>query len=451
MSIAFTCDQCGKSFRVKDELAGKKAKCKCGHLLLVPQASQESEEDIFAIKEDPAQAPAPRRARPVAPVAIAPKPVATPRPVMTGGKPAWTPPAKAAVATAAEPSKSVQRIAYVVLLAAMIPLVWTTFVKNRIDPSDALDQTVAHHPEIEKSVLQWMETKGADEASLFRILPGHKLEGAFLAHDTWVHWLYAMISSAAFTALLLWIFPKSTESLGKMIAVGLFTATVGIFLLLGFQFVADATQGTWVRGHGIIVILFYIIKFIGFSYNAALDPDTNFVLSAIGFTFGVGLCEEIVKSLPVLLHYQTKAEWPWKTACLVGLISGVGFGVSEGIHYSSDFYNGVMGGDIYLVRFISCVALHAVWSGAAAVFIYRHQAEMQGVESIYAGIFMWMFMVCIPMVLHGLYDTLLKKDMDGWALLTAIVSVAWLVWQIEGAQKDFDEKEPALRARPVMA
>jgi RsiW-degrading membrane proteinase PrsW (M82 family) len=62
---------------------------------------------------------------------------------------------------------------------------------------------------------------------------------------------------------------------------------------------------------------------------------------------------------------------------MVGLLSGIGFGVSEGIHYSSDFYNGVLGADVYCVRFISCVALHAVWSGSAAVFIFRHQAQLQ--------------------------------------------------------------------------
>jgi RsiW-degrading membrane proteinase PrsW (M82 family) len=126
---------------------------------------------------------------------------------------------------------------------------------------------------------------------------------------------------------------------------------------------------------------------------------------------------------------------------MVGFLSGIGFGVSEGIHYSSNMYNGVTGGDAYVVRFISCVALHAVWSGAAAVFIFRHQGQLQGSENVWAGAITWVAMVAVPMVLHGLYDTLLKKDMSGWALVTAVVSFAWLIYQIEGARRDFPDDE----------
>ena len=35
--IAFTCGQCGKTFRVPDDFAGRSAKCKvCGHAIIVP-------------------------------------------------------------------------------------------------------------------------------------------------------------------------------------------------------------------------------------------------------------------------------------------------------------------------------------------------------------------------------------------------------------------------------
>lgn len=37
MSIPFVCRQCGKQYAVKDELAGRRAKCACGHILMVPQ------------------------------------------------------------------------------------------------------------------------------------------------------------------------------------------------------------------------------------------------------------------------------------------------------------------------------------------------------------------------------------------------------------------------------
>ncbi len=39
----------------------------------------------------------------------------------------------------------------------------------------------------------------------------------------------------------------------------------------------------------------------------------------------------------------------------------------------------------------------------------------------------------VPMFLHGLYDTFLKKDMPGAAFLTALFSFGWLAYQIERA------------------
>ena len=37
----------------------------------------------------------------------------------------------------------------------------------------------------------------------------------------------------------------------------------------------------------------------------------------------------------------------------------------------------------------------------------------------------------VPMVLHGLYDTLLKRDMPGYALVVGVVSFAWLMVVME--------------------
>ncbi|MDQ3439605.1 MAG: PrsW family glutamic-type intramembrane protease, partial [Planctomycetota bacterium] len=336
-----------------------------------------------------------------------------------------------------------RRFAYLLLLAALFPLIWSTLREDNFDFEDALSRTVEKHPETGPKIGQLMESEDATMDDLFNALPDHRLDGSHLSHDTYVHWLYALLSSAAFSALILAIFPRSIKRLGWMLLVGLFTATIGIFLLLGFQWVADWTQNFWVTGRSILVLLFYIVKFIGYSYRAALDPESNFFLSTVGFTLGVGLCEELVKAVPVLFHYQTTQDnrWPWRTACMVGFLSGIGFGVSEGIHYSSNMYNGVTGGDIYLVRFVSCVALHAVWSGSAAVFIFRHQGQLQGSDNVFSGALTWVAMVAVPMVLHGLYDTLLKKDMSLWALVTALASFAWLIYQIEGARRDYPDDE----------
>lgn len=42
--------------------------------------------------------------------------------------------------------------------------------------------------------------------------------------------------------------------------------------------------------------------------------------------------------------------------------------------------------------------------------------------------------IAVPMALHGLYDTTLKKEMDFYALMTAVAGFAWLAYQVESAR-----------------
>src|SRR5262249_17879067 len=79
----------------------------------------------------------------------------------------------------------------------------------------------------------------------------------------------------------------------------------------------------------IVVLIFWIFKFIAFSYNAAADPSNGFFLSFLGYTLGVGLCEELCKAIPLLLHYRQPSEQSWRGAFLWGLASGAGFGIAR--------------------------------------------------------------------------------------------------------------------------
>ncbi len=38
------------------------------------------------------------------------------------------------------------------------------------------------------------------------------------------------------------------------------------------------------------------------------------------------------------------------------------------------------------------------------------------------------------MILHGAYDTLLKKNMDALALAVGVASFVWFAWQVESAR-----------------
>ncbi|MDQ3441489.1 MAG: hypothetical protein M3478_14190, partial [Planctomycetota bacterium] len=73
----FACEACGKRYTWKPQLAGKKAKCSCGAMMVVPQAEApdaraDEPEDLYGFAEE--SLPAATIARPMpmgAPVASA--------------------------------------------------------------------------------------------------------------------------------------------------------------------------------------------------------------------------------------------------------------------------------------------------------------------------------------------------------------------------------------------
>jgi RsiW-degrading membrane proteinase PrsW (M82 family) len=270
-----------------------------------------------------------------------------------------------------------------------------------------------------------------------------------------MHWLYALAAAAIFLAAMLLLFEHGSATLAQVLTIGICTATFGILFLLCVQWIAEVTQGYIVYGRSILVLLFYVVKFIGFSYRAALDPDMGFWASFFGYIFGVGLCEELTKALPVIVRIRGGGLIDWRGACIWGLASGIGFGVAEGILYSSSHYNGVSTGGVYLVRFISCAGLHAVWGASAGIMVWRRKEWLASDWDWgdMAATLLWA--LAIPMVLHGLYDTLLKKGMNALALVAALASFAWLAFLIEWTRSQevafFAAQSRKLRARPYGA
>jgi RsiW-degrading membrane proteinase PrsW (M82 family) len=290
------------------------------------------------------------------------------------------------------------------------------------------------HPEFEESLKDLPEHPTVDQ--VLEALPTHKFDGALLPYDTWIHWGFALVSGVAYLGLVLLLFPTGHAKLWQLLATSVFTGTVGILLLLAFQWIAFHF-GFFVP-RGIIGVLLDIVAFIGWSYRVALEPDSGFLLSALGFTAGVGFCEEACKALPLIWVARTRGFYTWRSAMIWGLVSGVGFGVSEAITYSHDYYNGIQGAQIYLVRFISCVALHGIWAAATGINIFRRQDYFRSQLHPLEWILQVLITVIVPMCLHGMYDTLLKQQYDWGALLVALASFGWLAWQIELAKRKLD-------------
>jgi RsiW-degrading membrane proteinase PrsW (M82 family) len=414
--IRLTC-ACGKALAASPKLAGKRVLCpKCGASLQIPVPEAEID---FA-------APPPPPPEPVA--ALPPPRPAAPRKNVAAAAP---PPA----------NDGWRKYGRWALAAALLPLILSVFTPDD-NVLQRLQRMLERDPDLAKKV-----EKLESEDDVINALPDHRIEGAFHARDTAAHWLYALLSAGAFWGLILLVYPLGKATSKQIWIAGVFVGTVGILLLLGVQWTAMATQGTWISGRGALIIVFYIIKFIGFSYRAALDPTNGFILSMLGFTFGVGLCEELCKALPLLWHFKraesASAVLDVRGAVVWGLAAGIGFGVSEGITYSADYYNGVHTGGIYVVRFVSCVALHAVWSATNALFMWKAQAEFDGIDTWYDWFLPILKMLGASMVLHGLYDTLLKREMEIGALLAAVASFALFFWLYEKTVRDEAQLAPA--------
>lgn len=319
---------------------------------------------------------------------------------------------------------------YWLLLLFALPLVALT-VAGKPDLEQALRKSLEKHGMTEE--FQEQEDGGGGVKALDRhlqTLPGHRLEGALLARESWAHWSFAALAVAVYAVLVTSALPSENAAPRLLLASGAFTATLGVSLLLLIQY-------------------FGACLCIGLWYRAALDPRAPFGPSLLGFVLGVGVCEEIIKCIPVLwLIKRVPWEIGWREACLVGMASGAGFGISEGIHYSANFYNGLVGGDIYLVRFASSCGLHVLLSGACGIMIWRKQDQLDDWRDPYDWVIAMTAILLAPIFLHGLFDALLKKEYDAAAVGVWFASFALLAWLITSARAR-EARAAVARANPT--
>ncbi len=454
MALAVDCPHCEKSLKVRETAVGKRVRCTgCQTPFVVPApgAAAETEpalaagdgDDFPDLTDDlaelarpaarefdadeeleefptPLSAGAAKRSRSRAEDADAPSFVVTP---VTSGRSRAS--AVPAIPPATKPPPKLQVWNTTLVLLLFIPLAISILFPEP-DPLERIERLIDENPQIAAQV---ESAQSLDE--LLAAFPDGKFPGAHLARNTMVHWIYALVAMLVYWGILGIFWREKTATPGKLLLAGLVTGTLGILVLLAFQLLAMSTQGMLIRGRGAGLLIYLFLKFIGYSYVCALDPNSSLLGSFFGFTCGVGFCEELVKAVPLIVYFTASQKTTWRGACLMGLATGIGFGVSEGIHYSAEYYNGMASGLTYAVRFCSCVALHAIWSSGVALLMYSNQDYLSEFDWEVAAMFVLHYLL-VAMVLHGLYDTLLKKDMDIGALLIAFVSVGWWLWIISG-------------------
>lgn len=429
MALSFKCPGCRKGYKAPERAAGKTVPCvKCGVAMTIPSPApiepaeyllQDAPGSPYSLHEpeEPPATPPPEPRKKQKPVDVASLP-----PLTTNDPPFW------------------RRHLHWLLVLALIPLVVSLLAKpdqRSIDEriNESLEDVNEH--DRDRVVSRLVQADSLDE--LLSSLPRQRLHGAFLGRASLGHWVMAVFATIGYMAFFMFLAFDGSANPIHVLLVGLFTSTIGIGFLLVVQLLASFTEGHVVYGRSVLVIIFWLLKFIAFSYNAATDPSYGFFVSFLGFTLGVGLCEEFVKALPLFWHRNAETGQTWRSMLIWGLASGAGFGIAEGVMYSSRYYNGVSGPGIYLVRFLSCVALHAIWSGSAAILLYQRRDLFTGLDTWHAWILPTLFVIAVPATLHGLYDTCLKREMNGFALLAGLASFGYLAFLFSRLQTDDDE------------
>lgn len=142
------------------------------------------------------------------------------------------------------------------------------------------------------------------------------------------------------------------------------------------------------------------VKYLNLLYYL---KDKTFPTSVLGYVLGVGITEELAKIIPLLV-ISSRAKSPIVPQTLVyyGLMSGIAFGVFEGVEYQMGANAAMEYSDSFfhnIARLTSLPFMHAIWCGMAGYFISFAKLYPKYRRSLYT------LALCIPALFHGLYDS----------------------------------------------
>ena len=174
------------------------------------------------------------------------------------------------------------------------------------------------------------------------------------------------------------------------------------------------------------LILVNLQSFPPFSILYSFTDSSIIITRIVGFIFGVGILEEFIKAVPLyFILYKTKEPLIPQTLVLYGLISGIGFGVLEGVIYQTGVnseleYNSAF--FMNVARLTSLPFLHAIWCGISGYFLSFSQLFPLNRKGLI------LLSISVPAILHGLYDVFTWSIIG---LAITIFSVLLLVFYIK--------------------
>lgn len=159
-------------------------------------------------------------------------------------------------------------------------------------------------------------------------------------------------------------------------------------------------------------LIFFVFNIGAINPFEGLYDTGNVFISLVSCVLGIGVIEEFVKVLPVfLILYFSKNVIKPQTAVFYGLMSGIAFGVYEGVNYQlGPNFQMFLENDIsqaYVFSYLSNIArltslpfLHAIWCGIASYFVAFAFLYPRFRVALYS------LAILVPATIHGLYDYL---------------------------------------------
>jgi TPR repeat protein/RsiW-degrading membrane proteinase PrsW (M82 family) len=188
-------------------------------------------------------------------------------------------------------------------------------------------------------------------------------------------------------------------------------------------------------GNRYVLSLKLILDFLKWSRETAFAGDAGFFTRLIGFTFGVGLLEELTKALPVIaLMLFKKSNTSSNTLIVAGFFSGLAFGVMENFQCYSP-WTGTLSFSGNLTRWFACAPSHAVYNTINCVFLIFYAEKIKfywGRNRFSEATFCVVLSLLTISFVHGFYNTVCGYDI---VLLSPTLDFASIVMLMFGLNR----------------
>ena len=230
-----------------------------------------------------------------------------------------------------------------------------------------------------------------------------------------------VMTSVGLLPIFVEIFANSTLLTFYLISL-YFSVIWGLFFWYLFktkQVSLKSAISTFFLTQGFVFLAWDVLGIVRLNPFYIFNADGGLLNRALFYVGGVGVTEELAKAVPLfVIIFRARQPIIPQTMVFYGLISGIAFGVFEGVQYQLTVNAELdYGASFYMnvTRLTTLPFAHALWAGIAGYFISFSQ--------LYP-IYKWalrFLALAIPALLHGIYDISCGYDVLGLPFRVAIL------------------------------